>query len=238
MWPQHHSSWVSGIRGGGKDHCFASAGGPRPAVETARPEATRRMGWPVTRVRQAHPSLGFLVRKGGGGHKVSRDPSATYSPAHPGLVSGSLGTPSLALPLLCWSPRSGAGRMRGEVSDARLSGSLTVVVGQPCGRSGCPKLSPTGTCCPPQLAHPWSQEEFIWGETVLGATWIQHLLAKQTPVPPPTSGQSQKVAAAELQKRTSPGSTLLKLPCKEVPPGRPDGKPGSEQLGNFSFKIV
>lgn len=109
MWPQGHSSWVSGIRGGGKDHCFTSAGGPRPAVETARPEATRRMGWPVTRARQAHPGLGFLVRKGRGGHKVSRDPPATHSSAHPGLVSGSLGPLSLALLVPTLRSREDAG---------------------------------------------------------------------------------------------------------------------------------
>ena len=126
-------------------------------------------GWPG----EAVPCLRLLIRRGAGGRRDVRSPPVTPSPApHLGRLSGSLGILSLALPLLCWSPHCRARRIlqgAGEVSDARLREFPMVGVGQPCGCSGCPESAPAKTCCPSHLAHDWSQEELICGETDLGA---------------------------------------------------------------------
>ena len=88
------------------------SGPPQASCGDWEPRGHWKDGLMAGQARRSRLSLRFLTRRGAGGPRDFRSPPVTHSPApHLGLVSCSLGIPSLALPLLCWSPRSRARRI-------------------------------------------------------------------------------------------------------------------------------
>jgi len=149
------------------------SGPPQASCGDWEPRGHWKDGLMAGQARRSRLSLRFLIRRGAGGPRDFRSPPVTHSPApHLGLVSCSLGIPSLALPLLCWSPRSRARRISGAGGRFPMpdrKGFQWWVLGSPVASQGALSLSPAGTCCLPCLAHTWSQKELICGETKLGA---------------------------------------------------------------------
>lgn len=144
---------------------------PQASCGDWEPRGHWKDGLMAGRASWSRLSLRFLIRRGAGGPRDFGSPPVTHSPApHLGLVSCSLGITSLALPLLCWSPRSRARRISGgRFPMPDLKGFQWWVLGSPVASQGALSLSPAGTCCLPCLAHAWSQEELICRETELGA---------------------------------------------------------------------
>lgn len=180
------------------------SGPPQASCGDWEPRGHWKDGLMAGQARRSRLSLRFLIRRGAGGPRDFRSPPVTHSPApHLGLVSCSLGIPSLALPLLCWSPRSRARRISGgggEVSNARPKGFPVVGVGQPCGFSGCPESVPCWDLLPTLSgSHLVSKGTNLWRDQT-GSSLNPTQLAKQTPTHPPSSRRSQKVAAMEPQE--------------------------------------